>query len=863
MPSIPSQEATAPEQAIVGANDYSPVPQSPAAAQARDATRLFDLSPALFVENQGQWSDPSIRYVHDGNRVDVAVTGRGIVFQVARTQPAPEDGGQRAEDRGQNAVPSPTLQPAGTSVLRFGASFVGAHQVLPMGLERSPSEFHYFVGGPSLWRPKVRAYERVVYEGLYDGVDLHVRGLGSHLKYEFHVAPGADWSQISIRYDGIGGLSLAGDGALVLDLGGDWGTMVDDRPYIYQVIDGRRVDIAGSFRLLDSRTYAFGLTGSYDPAYELVIDPNVVWSTYLGGSAGDWGYGVALDSGGNVYVTGQTQSSDWSIGDSGTTFQGSSDAFVAKVSPAGTCLWRTYLGGAGDDRGYSVALDSDGNVYVTGQTESADWTSNGFDTSYNGATDAFVAKLGSAGEVLWSSYLGGTGGDWGYGLAVDASDNIYVTGQTESPEDWTLGGFDMTYNGASDAFVAQLSPAGACLWSTYVGGPDRDWAYAIAVDSTGNVYVTGPTLSAVWVSAGYDPTHDGVPDAFVAKLSSAGDSSLWSTCLGGSSDDYGRDIAVDASDNVYVTGETQSSAWPNQVPDTTYQGDSDVFVAKLSSAGVSLWSTYLGGAAGDWGYGVAADSSGNVYVTGTTESSGWTNGGFDTTYDGASDAFVVKLSPAGASLWSSYLGGSGEESGYGIAVDSSGYIYATGQTQSSDWARGGFDTAYGGSGDAFLVKIAFGALVPVYRFWSAATDRHFYTIRETEKDKLINNYSHIWTYEGAAYRAFADSSQPGVAPIYRFWSDTANAHFYTIKEAEKDKLISKYSHLWTFEGVAFYAYADGFQPAGAYAVYRFWSDTLGFHFYTMRETERDKLISRYSFLWAYEGPAWYAYPVVT
>jgi hypothetical protein len=457
--------------------------------------------------------------------------------------------------------------------------------------------------------------------------------------------------------------------------------------------------------------------------------------------------------------------------------------------------------------------------------------------------------------------VGGSGGDWGYGVAVDGSNNLYVTGQTESAG-WALGGFDMDYNGASDAFVAKLSSAGACLWSTYLGGSGWDWGYGLAVDSSGNAYVTGTTESPAWTIGGFDTDHNGVSDAFVAKLSPAG-ASLWSTYLGGSSDDYGRDIAVDASDNVYVTGETQSSGWPNQVLDTTYHGDSDAFVAKLSSAGASLWSTYLGGAAGDWGYGVAADSSGNVYVTGTTESAGWTNGGFDTTYDGASDAFVVKLSPAGASLWSSYLGGSGAEAGYGIAVDSSGYIYATGQTQSSDWARGGFDTTYGGGGDAFLVKITFGALVPVYRFWSKATDRHFYTIRETEKDKLINNYSHIWTYEGAAYRAFADSSQPGVAPIYRFWSDTANAHFYTIKEAEKNKLISNYSSLWTFEGVAFYAYADGFQPAGAYPVYRFWSGTLGFHFYTMRETEKAKLISRYSSLWAYEGPAWYAYPAVT
>ena len=851
---IPSQETTAPEQVIQ-------VPQSPTGIQARNGTELFDISPALFVENQGQWSDPSIRYVHDGNRVDVAVTGSGMVFQVAPTQPAPEDGGQRAEDRGQNAVPSSTLRPAGTDVLRFGASFVGARQALPVGLERSSSEFNYFVGDQSLWRRDVPAYERVVYEGLYDGVDLHVHGLGSHLKYEFQVAPGADWSQISIRYDGIGGLSLAGDGTLVLDLGGDWGTLVDDRPYIYQVIDGQCVSIAGGFRLLDNRTCAFDLPGWYDPTRELVIDPNLVWSSYLGGSGGDWGYDIALDSGGNVYITGQTQSSDLSIGDSGTTYQGVSDAFVAKFSPAGACLWSTYLGGSGDDRANGIALDSGGNVCVVGQTESAYWTSNGFDTTHNGAADAFAAKLSPAGNVLWSTYVGGSDGDWGYGLAVDSSDNIYVTGQTWS-SDWVIGGSDMEYNGPSDGFVAKLSAAGACLWSTYVGGGDRDWGYGVAADSSDNVYVTGVTLSPGWTNGGFDTDPDGGLDAFVAKLSVAG-GSLWSTYLGGSSDDYGRDIAIDSSDNVYVTGTTESSGWPNEVLGATYHGDSDAFVAKLSSAGASLWSTYVGAAAGEWGYGITADSSGNVYVTGTTESPGWTTGGFDTTYHGGdSDAFVAKLGPGGGSLWSSYLGGSNGDSGYGIAVDSWGCVYATGQTQSFDGTKGGFDTVYGGSGDAFLVKIMPGTLAPVYRFWKASDNTHFFTIKESEKQKLIDNYSDVYTYERVAYYAYVKDQPPeGTLPVYRFWKAADNTHFYTIKESEKQKLIDSYSDIYTYEGPAFYAYATDQHPIDTLPVYRFWKAADNTHFFTMKESEKQKLIDQYFLVYTYERAVWYAYAV--
>jgi hypothetical protein len=842
---IPTQEATILDQVIVA-------PQSPIESEAGDATRLFDVSPALFVENQGQWSDPSIRYVHDGNRVDVAVTGEGMVFQIERI---PEDGGP-------SAVPSSPLQPAGTDVLRFGASFVGARQVLPVGQEQSSSEFNYFVGDQTLWRQDVPAYERVAYEGLYDGIDLLVQGLGSHLKYEFHVAPGADWSQIAIRYDGIGGLSLADDGALVLDLGGDWGTLVDDRPCIYQVVDDQRVGVAGGFRLLDDHTYAFELTGSYDPARELVIDPDVVWSTYLGGSGGDWGYDVAVDSSGNIYVTGQTQSPDLSIGDLGTTFQGVSDAFVAKFSPGGNCLWSTYLGGSGDDRANGIALDSGGNVYVTGQTESAGWVgNNGFDPTYNGAVDGFVAKLSPTGGILWGTYIGGTGGDWAYSVAVDSADNVYVTGQTESPENWPLGGFDTTYNGASDAFVAKLSPAGACVWSTYLGGPERDQGYGIAADSAGNVYVTGATLSGVWVSAGYDPTHVGATDAFVAQLSSAGDKSPWSTCLGGSSDDYGWGIAADASGNVYVTGATLSADWTSGGFDPTHKDVPDVFVAKLSSAGASLWSNYLGGAGKDWGYGVAADSSGNVYVTGTTDSAGWATGGFDTTYHGGdSDAFVAKLGPDGDGLWSSYLGGSDSDSGYGIAVDSWDHVYMTGQTQSADWTKGVFDISYNGGGDAFLVKVTPGILAPVYRFWKASDNTHFFTIKESEKQKLIDLYSDTYTYEGVAYYAYMNDQPPaGTLPVYRFWKASDNTHFFTIKESEKDKLISSYSNIYTYEGPAFYAYSITAHPLDALPVYRFWKPLGNTHFFTMSESEKDKLISLYSDIYTFENAAWYAY----
>ena len=264
-----------------------------------------------------------------------------------------------------------------------------------------------------------------------------------------------------------------------------------------------------------------------------------------------------------------------------------------------------------------------------------------------------MAKLSSTGAHLWSTYLGGTSGEYGYGIAVDSSGNPIVTGETGS-SGWTSGGFDTSYNGSGenggDAFVAKLSSAGAHLWSTYLGGTSDDCGFGIAVDGSGNPVVMGETDSSGWTSGGFDTSHNGDDDAFVAKLSSTG-AHLWSTYLGGTSTDYGRGIAVDSSDNPIVTGSTHSSGWTSGGFDTSYNGSGenggDAFVAKLSSAGAHLWSTYLGGTSDDCGFGIAVDGSGNPVVMGETDSSGWTSGGFDTSHNGDDDAFVAKLSSTG------------------------------------------------------------------------------------------------------------------------------------------------------------------------------------------------------------------------
>jgi hypothetical protein len=431
---------------------------------AQQTLELFSVSAALFVENQGQWADPSVRYVHKGNGVNVAMTDAGPVFQVFRDDPAnPQDPSDPPADR---------IDPEAhnTQVLQFSASFVGAAGIVPVGVNRSEALFNYFLGDQSSWRSNVPGYEQVAYQGLYPGVDLLAQGLRSHLKYEFHVAAGADWSQIAVRYEGIAGLALVQDGSLRVSLG-EWGEVLDDAPYAYQVIGDQRVAVAASFAILDGTTYGFSITGAYDPTRELVIDPDLAYFTYLGGSSYDYGYGIAVDGAGNAYVTGQTSSTGLATaGAYQTTYVGggSYDAFVAKFSSTGSGLvYCTYLGGSGGDYGRGIAVDVSGNAYVTGDTAGLATTPGAYQTTHGGGnSDAFVAKLNSTGSGLaYCTYLGGSGLDYGSGIAVDGSGNAYVTGRTSSSSTGlaTPGAYQTARGAHDDAFVAKLNSDGTGL----------------------------------------------------------------------------------------------------------------------------------------------------------------------------------------------------------------------------------------------------------------------------------------------------------------------------------------------------------------------------------------------------------------
>jgi hypothetical protein len=627
------------------------------------------------------------------------------------------------------------LQPAGEdakgAALRL--ELTGADPAArPVGQERLPGVVNVLRGDdPAKWVTGAPTFARVRYHDVYPGIDL--AWYGTHegrLEYDFIVRPGADPSAIGLELEGARRVSLADSGALRIETAA--GTLVQRPPVAYQQIAGERRRVESRYELSGRSVHIS--VGDYDRDRPLVIDPALVYSTFLGGGGFDLGFGIAVDGTGSAYVAGFTGSADFPTtpGAFDTTYNGADlDAFVTKLDPAGSSLlYSTFLGGESNDLGTGIALDGGGSAYVVGATASSNFptTPGAFDTSHNGNEDAFVTKLDATGSALaYSTYLGGRSPqgsareDVGIGIAIDASGSAYVAGRTESATfPTTPGAFDTSYNGGADAFVTKLDPAGSSLlYSTFLGGGGFDNGIGIALDGGGSAYVVGSTDSADFPTtpAAFDTTFNGgFTDAFVTKLDPAGSSLLYSTFLGGAVRDAGDGIALDGGGSAYVVGSTDSSNFPTTPGafDTTFNGGDDAFVTKLDPPGSTLlYSTFLGGPSTDSGTAIDIDRAGRAYVTGHTSSSSFptTAGAFDTTYNGGGDAFVTTLDPAGSSLlYSTFLGGASSDVGHGIAIDGRGFAYVAGFTGSTNFPTtpGAFDTTFNGVFDAYAAKLDVG-----------------------------------------------------------------------------------------------------------------------------------------------------------
>ena len=531
---------------------------------------------------------------------------------------------------------------SGTDVVTL--TFPGSAMINPQGQEVLSHYTNYFVGDPSTWVSGAKNYRSITYQEMWPGIDLTYRFSEKGLKYEFAVDPYVSEQRIEVQVEGAA--VYCEPRSLTFDTGTR--CLVDGDLTVTQ--NAIHQDLSAQF-LATSNVISFKVEGR-DTSKALLIDP-LIYSTYLGGSGEDHGQGIAVDANGNTYITGYTNSGDFPTS---SPYQagigGNWDAFVLKLNAAGSTLaYSTYIGGNAGDFGFGIAVDASGNAYVVGCTFSANFpTFNPYQAAIGGNLDAFVLKLNAAGSALvYSTYLGGSGEDHGDGIAVDASGNAYVVGSTPSTDFPTFSPFQANNGGGWDAIVLKFNAAGsALLYSTYIGGSGNDQGLGIAIDASGNAYVTGFTGVATYFPTfnPYQAAYGGNWDAFALKLNATGSALVYSTFIGGSGDDRGFGIAVDASGNAYVTGSTTSTNFPTSNPyQAANAGGSDVFVLKFNAAGSALvYSTYIGGSGDDRGNGIAVDANENAYVTGDAASTNFANSNaYQASNGGGIDAFLLKM----------------------------------------------------------------------------------------------------------------------------------------------------------------------------------------------------------------------------
>ncbi|MBV9744534.1 MAG: SBBP repeat-containing protein [Acidobacteriia bacterium] len=580
-------------------------------------------------------------------------------------------------------------------------------------LDRLPARTDYYIGRRTDWLTGVAQYAKIAYRSVYPGIDVVYYGNQSRLEYDFVLRPGADARRIRLQFRGADHVSLNSDGDLVVESGG--AQFIQQKPVLYQedALTFERHPIEGRYRLLPGSVVALDVS-SYDRSQPLVIDPVVTYASFLGGSATDQINAVTTDGNGYIYVAGYSDSNDLQPTYNGVkgANAGDNDAFIAIFDPkafGGPSLrYLTYLGGSNNDAATAITVDSGGNLYITGTTSSMDFPlpGNSVQTSLALSTsetvfnpNIFVSVISQSNGLVYSTYFGGTGGDFPYGIGLDAKGNIYVGGTTQSTDlPVTPNAYAAVLWGGSDVFVLELNiNATSPLYASYIGGEDRDDGRGFAVRSDGKVYIAASTLSTLFPIAGraYQNSPSGIENLVVVvmDLTQSGNLSLvYSSYLGGSNIEEVRQLALDASGNVLITGWTLSSDFPvtSNAMQLKYGGSGNAFVTRVNPSappsGFIQYSTFLGGSGGDVGYGITSDSAGNYYVAGYTLSSDFpvTRDAAQNQLSGGIEAFLVKFNPAvagrGALEYGTYFGSGGFHVATGVAVAPDGTMMIGGYT---------------------------------------------------------------------------------------------------------------------------------------------------------------------------------------
>ena len=650
--------------------------------------------PISFEANRGQ-TDPRVRFVARAAGHDVFVTEDAVVLALR--------GGP---------------QPASLQLRVAGAGPARAVD----GREALATRSHYLIGSDrTRWHTDVPHYAGVVQRGVRAGVDVEVRATAGHLEYDLLLAPGIDPASVAIDLDGADAIALDPDQSLRITTPA--GDVVQHAPFAYQQIAGERRAVEAAWRIEGPRRVAFAI-GAHDPRVALVIDPVVVYATYLGAAAADAVQGVAVDASGSAYLTGVTASLAFPTA---VPFQpslaGNEDAFVAKLAPdGGSLLYSTYYGGSSREVSLGIAIDALGSAHIVGSTASADLpTANAQQPIPASILDAWIAKFTPDGSgLVYATFLGGNASDSARSVGVDAAGNATVVGEVGSSDFPVLNAAQPTFQGIFDAFITSYDPAGALRWSTYLGGVGQEIARAVAVEPDGTVHVGGqtqscnfPTLAPAQASCG------GLADGFVTTYDNTG-AVLFSTYLGGAGDDYVFAVGTDRIGSTYVTGRTGSANFPVlHALQPIKAVSADAYVTKLAPGGALLYSTFLGGNAPDdfttiaelfRNGGIAADAGASAFVTGVTQSTDFPLAHpLQAALAGPSDITVARLTPDGQMLaYASYFGGASRDAARAIAVDAAGAAIVVGDTDSTDFPITplALQTSASVAPDGFVLKIS-------------------------------------------------------------------------------------------------------------------------------------------------------------
>ncbi len=665
--------------------------------------------PRSFTMNLGQW-DEQIRFKASLGKCAVLVCRDRVVYQFYRTH---DDGTQN-----QSANQPPTLPGSvmpGSSMVRWMevltiSKFFNnvSTEAVVVGNHQLANTSSFFMGNnPDKWIVDVPCFKSVTIKNLYSEVDFNLFfDEQGNLGEDFNAAARIDYSRVLMKIEGAISQSIESSGDLGLTTA--WGTFTLPAPeFSFENTESKKVGQCGYVIRNDGSITIEPKTMTFAAAQTRWMSPSS-FSTFIGGSDLDEASGVAVNSEMQSYVCGFTASTDFPLRDSLQTYQGDYDIFVAKIDGTGQNLvFSTYIGGEFNDRASDIEIDPAGNLVVCGWSNSGDFPLMNSLYQRSQGLDAVLLELsGDGSSLLSSSYIGGANDDYAHGISLSSDGSIFVVGNTESTDFPTVQPIYATNNGMADAFVMKVAPAlNAVEFSTFVGGADWDYAYGVATISDG-AWIAGTTHSGNFPIVGEYQSNQPSGDAFLVLIDATGTIVRRSTYLGGSGWDEGTDVASDSIGTAFVVGYTNSSDFPVHNEIQQDQPGWDVFVTRVDTAGVLVYSTYLGGTGGDFGYSIAVSPIGEAYLTGLSSSSDLPLPSGSSSSHGGNDAYFLCLSPDGSRInTGSYLGGTENESGYSVAATREGFGVVTGTTYSSDFAVTISNIEYQGLGDAFVARV--------------------------------------------------------------------------------------------------------------------------------------------------------------